>query len=88
MIQNLLKVMANFNACGWILFVTLFCFRSHSKYSFRLLADALGPEMSCRCDADQSGREGKGTSACTHANVCTVKPVYKDHSRERAIMGL
>ena len=68
----------------WVSIVcnSVLCFRSHSKYSFRLLADDLGPGMPCHRDAHQSGREGKGNSACTHANIYALKPVYKDHLRD------
>ena len=43
----------------WML-INLLTYRTNWTYNVELLANDLGPEMQCYCDADQSGGEGKG----------------------------
>ena len=72
-------------------FVILFCVRPHSKYSFRLLADDLGPGLLCHRDAHQSGREGKGATYILYIQtyiIYTVKPVCKDHARDSHLVTM
>ena len=40
--------------------ICLLIYRTNCTHNVKFLANDLGPEMQCSCDADQSGGEGEG----------------------------
>ena len=46
-------------------YINLLIYRTDCTHNVEFLANDLGPEMQCSCDADQSGGEGEGSVVIT-----------------------